>query len=551
MSGRALGVKNVHRITALMALAVCLGNGAAQSAESHIGAHPSGDQAQAAQPAPNAAFPSFLPSYFAPALQIPGIPLHLADHQQKGNQSRYVYVSSDQVVSLTVESLKCDSTVCNVVYDKAANYVDTEVTKNSGRFRTVTPAEFRAEWQTGLATSFLFVFRLPSSLLFWTFSTRLDRSLDIDTFFDNLRILANRQRYDDALRAGNVELGHWDVQIREWARALLRDGKKAQALSVLKQLLATSPFDYQAHMDFIENTDDAAAARASARVVLENAEDPLLIAKVAHFLGITEPNIESLPPMDGAERGLKLILIPLPPCNVTFLENAARIYEKIADIPTKVMRLPEPWRFGAPDRIADQKNIRQAIIQQQGPDVDFTGWTKKRYESELLKGVASKSALTRFSMQAYVDKLEKAPGQYLVTPYMERLEQMVGKYRTTDARTMYVGVTEANIFAGDYNYVFSQFITKDGRGVSLLSYGMMMAKTLGEPYESQPRLAERMAKELVPASLKALNIPRPSDPSDPYSYSSGVDRLSQKGLVLSQPVKDALDKFRDGNTKAP
>jgi hypothetical protein len=72
----------------------------------------------------------------------------------------------------------------------------------------------------------------------------------------------------------------------------------------------------------------------------------------------------------------------------------------------------------------------------------------------------------------------------------------------------------------------------------------MLAKTLGEPIPSRRRLTERLAKEMVPASFKALRIPRPTDPTDPYSYSSGVDRLDQKTLTLSPATRKALDELR-------
>jgi len=109
---------------------------------------------------------------------------------------------------------------------------------------------------------------------------------------------------------------------------------------------------------------------------------------------------------------------------------------------------------------------------------------------------------------------------------------------------MYVGVTEDNLFSGDENFLFSLWVKTTRGAASIMSYSMMLAKTLGEPFESRKRLTERIAKELVPASLKSLDIARPSDPTDPYSYSSGVERLNQKTLVLSDPVKRALDKFR-------
>jgi hypothetical protein len=109
---------------------------------------------------------------------------------------------------------------------------------------------------------------------------------------------------------------------------------------------------------------------------------------------------------------------------------------------------------------------------------------------------------------------------------------------------MYVGVTGANIYAGDTNYLFSQYTAPNGTGASILSYAMMTAATLNEQYESRKRLAERLAKELVPASLKSLGIPRPADPTDPYSYSDGVVRLEQKTLMLSEPTREALALFR-------
>jgi hypothetical protein len=74
---------------------------------------------------------------------------------------------------------------------------------------------------------------------------------------------------------------------------------------------------------------------------------------------------------------------------------------------------------------------------------------------------------------------------------------------------------------------------------------MMLGRTLNESYDSRPRLVERIAKELVPASLKQLGIPRSTDPSCPYSYSSGVERLDQKTLVLSEEVVKALEKLRN------
>ena len=71
-----------------------------------------------------------------------------------------------------------------------------------------------------------------------------------------------------------------------------------------------------------------------------------------------------------------------------------------------------------------------------------------------------------------------------------------------------------------------------------MSYARMKATFTGE------RLTERAAKELVPASLKKINTPRPMDPSCPYSYSSGLQRLEEKTLNLSEPVKNEIERIK-------
>jgi hypothetical protein len=229
---------------------------------------------------------------------------------------------------------------------------------------------------------------------------------------------------------------------------------------------------------------------------------------------------------------------------VGLIEEAAAIYRKITDVPVKIVRIAEPWAFDMPNRIPDQKRIQQAIVERRGSRIDFSGWTLERYAAELVRAYEQGDALSRFVFKSYAARLGQRPGQYDVDPYLHQFIEILGRYRSADARTMYVGVTEANIYGGDSNYLFSAYTAHGKQGASILSYAMMMARALGEPSESRKRLAERLAKEMVPASLKALQLPRPVDASDPYSYADGPARLDQKGLTLSAPTREALAKFR-------
>jgi predicted Zn-dependent protease len=296
-------------------------------------------------------------------------------------------------------------------------------------------------------------------------------------------------------------------------------------------------------MDFVKNTDDTAAAANSAKIVFKNAEDSNLISQAAKYLGKDIADINSIPILDKNETGLQLILVPLHPCNPWLLEEAAATFRQITDIPVKIRRLKEDWKWANPERIPYERTIQSRLVRLKETDIDFTGWTKDRYIEEMRKAVETKDALSKYYVNNLIRKIKSKQGQYSVGPYLTRFSGILASYRGADKRTMYVGITETNIYSGDENFLFSQ-----GGGesqASILSYYMMLSRTLDEEYQSRQRLTERIAKELVPASLKQLNIPRSTDPTCPYSYSSGVTRLDQKTLKLSELVKQALDKLKD------
>jgi hypothetical protein len=485
--------------------------------------------------------PNFLNPYYAPIFTLDGQMLQLAGHEEKNNITHFAYSTQDRATILTVEYFPCQSDLCRTVLTNAVKYANEQANASGGQFRLVNDSEYRAEWSGGMGYVNSFVFRLPSSVQFWTYAAQ--KPLQLDAAYTQLIGFVNRQRYEDAMSAGNVEMGRWDVHLRDFARQLLKGGDLTDAIIVLRNIIGTTPFDFEAQMDFAANAPEKDAAQNSARAVLDNAESPELLARAAQYLNAKRPDIDAMPLVNKDDRGLRVVLVPLGNADIGLLGEAAKIYETITNIPTKIERLSSAFRFENPDRPMDQRAIQQTIVQKQGPTVDFTGWDTERYGSELMRTVANADPLARYSMRSYVQNLATRPGQYRVDPYLDRFGDGLISLRSKDPKTIYVGVTDANIYSGDVNYLFSQSTVREGSYVSILSYAMMTAKTLGEPYESRKRLAQRLAKELVPASLKALNIPRPADPTDPYSYSNGVERLNEKTLVLSKPTKDALDKF--------
>lgn len=500
-------------------------------------------QSAMAATAPSATLPRFLPDWFATAVNAGGKPMHLVQQQTVNGREQYAWASDDQSVQLVVARAACSPEVCVAAMRTALDNANAQVSRAGGRFDTITATEFAGSWEESGARTRVSVFLLPDAVLNWT---RRAPVADLEGTPETLLPFVNRLRYELLATADNVVFGRWSPQVNAHARHLLATGDKVEAVAILGRTVVSLPNDLAAQMDFAENSADAAAARASAATVFANAESPTLVARAARLLGERDPALRDIPPLEKNAEGLQVILVPLAPCDLRLVQEAAAIYETITRVPVRIRRLDADWDFGPPDRLAAEKQARQVVVELQRQAVDFTGWTAARYAQAIRAAVSGNDALTRYSAEGFVAQLEAAGGQHLVDPHLARFLAQLAGVRSTDARTMYVGITGANIYSGELNYVFSQFTRPaDGAGASILSYAMMGRDRVGAPYESRPQVAERLAKEMVPATLQNLGIPRAVDPTDPYSYSDGVERLAQKTLILSPPTRDALEKFRD------
>lgn len=505
-----------------------------------------GHKAVAAEPS----VPEFLPSYYAEALTAGGQDMVFISQGEKDGIKRASYRRTDDKVVVNINWLPCVRSQCDGIFTQNFQRFDIRLTSDGGRFLVATPVHFAAERNSPSAREIIFMAQLPEAIVSWTRDSVVspgdtgDQDGDT-TFIKAVESVLNRHRYEQARGLDNIAVGYWAPTIHRHAQDLLTRGRTAEAMSVLKRVIAWSPFNFEAQLEFAEHTSDAAAARDSAQTVWANAESQALIARAAKLLDKTPPNQASVPVLNGTHRGLRVVLVPLPPCDIRLVTQTARLFESSFDIPVVIARLPEPWRWSPPERLYQQVDMQRMIQQATPAVVDFSGWTRQRFAEEL-RAVASKGpALGQFQVEHYLDETADKPGQHDVDPHIERLIDALQPYRSDDRRTMFVGVTETDIYTGTANYVFSGGGSVNGNSASILSYNRMMAAMLGELYESRKRLVERLTKELVPAGLKLLDIPRPADPTDPYSYSNGVQRLNEKTLTLSEPTRKALDRFRD------
>jgi predicted Zn-dependent protease len=488
--------------------------------------------------------PAPLPSYYSEALRVDGFPLIFTRQEEKDGVESFTYSRVFGQLSVRIDYLPCEESGCDGLFEGGFQTNRARLTEKNGEFLSIKPTEFVGEWDADGFGYLVLVARVPKAIVGWTLSMADDQDFNIEIFLEKVRFALDRQRYEEASLGGNVDLGRWAEAMHSYGLGLLEKGEMQAGLRALKKAVTLSPSHFDSQMDFAERTSDEKAARGSALAVWDSSEDPLLTERAGVLLGRTVPSLDSLPVLEGNPQGLQLVLVPLPPCDTRLVQAAGKLYAENLDIPVSVRRLPQDWHWDDPDRFFGQRVVEKIIQAKAEEPVDFTGWSRGRYALELTPLLTQGDALERYRVRELWKNSSERAGQYSAEKYAERFVRRLEPYRSGDKRTMFVGVTAADIFLANKNFVFSGGRRDRHGSASILSYSRMTTEMSREPFESRQRVAERMAKELVPASFNQLGISRPVDPTDPFSYSSGLDRVDQKSLTLSESTREALDRLR-------
>ena len=503
-----------------------------------------------ADPGAKIILPKFLPDHFRESLWIADKPILLLEQEQKAGYGTAVLQTVDGSARAEVVDVPCDGPRCKVAFQNILDNLNALLTKPGGTFTQVTERLAQGQRHSDAAAwffndhleQFLLIER-PNGVRFWSVSTTARVQSELSATMRALHAAELRQIAAEALAQGNVSAGHYGAEILAHAKHLIEAGEVAGGLDMIRAILPTSPYLLGAHFAIIDHSPKADERLASATVIRYQAETPEAIARASRVLSQDPPSLQDYPPISAEEGGLRVILVPIEPVNAAVLPEVAAAYEDITDVPVLIRRLPNALTIdGPPDRFFGQRRVQEVIARLSDQLVDFDGWTFANYRDRLLTLSHTLSALDRYNVREMIEAAENRPGQYRSGPYLDWFASAVAPYRSGDRETMYVAVTGANLFAGDTNYVFNTY--DRGARASLLSHHMMSAEGTEEPHESRPRMVRRVAKELVPATLQALGIPRAVDPSDPYSYSSGVQRTDEKSMRLSPATAAALDKFR-------
>ena len=444
---------------------------------------------------------------------------------------------------ITLKYRNASPNTIQAVYQGMAEKIDKNIKEVGGNILTLS--DFFAIIlinDTKLNHSVNLLYGTPEGAYLWKYKVPNTFETNYENYIGKITSVAREHQYNVVLKYGNVIMGRWESSVHEFAK-LLATQNDPKATKIYKNLLQTSPSNYDAQIEYISITKNKEEAIQRARIVERDAEEESLLNASAKILHKDVPSISSYPLLDSKDKGLKVILIPLLPCNPWLLGEIALTYEKITTIPVVIRRLPVDWTVPQPSR-SGYRHYLEKIANIWKTKSNFGDWSLSKLKEEIMKKAKEGGPQAVTSINQIFKKMEKVGYQWDAGPIMGWLSQEIAPYFSKDPNTMVVGITELDIYSGETNFVFSLFGGLKDSPVSILSYAKMRAKLTGEN-QSRKRLTERAAKELVPASLKRLGIPRSMDPSCPYSYSSGLQRLEEKTMNLSEPVKKEIERIKN------
>ena len=496
-----------------------------------------------AEDAARDALPAFLPDYFSQVMTFDGAPLTRVQSGVPPDSASYM--TADGSAAVLFVFFTGVETACDAEFASRSAALLTIAGKPDSAGKVTFADEFnlRTEAQTDKAIVDAALFRMPFGVLTATvFRFKADQEAT-SRYQEGVGSLVDRWRYELASGFDSTMFGRWARPAHDYARELLTVSDRTGALAVLQRLSLWAPYDLKAKVELAELTTDPKARAENASVAYERTEDVGLRSRAALLLGRKGADLASLPILRKGEAGLQLVLLPLTPCDLTLVSEAAVICRKILDVPINLKRMLMPWSFGPPDRIWRQRTVDAFIHKEGDPNANLDRWTTDQYANALLSIAAKKLPLEAYEVRQFVEELRQQPGSIDANPSLDNLQADVKPYHSGDPRTVFIGVTGMPIYLGISNYAYSAH-RPGPNACAILSYDMMLSKNAGDAHESRPRAAERLAKEMVPPFLAALAIERPIDPADPGSYSDGAGRLDEKSLTLSAPTREALNKIR-------
>ncbi len=336
------------------------------------------------------------------------------------------------------------------------------------------------------------------------------------------------------------------------AHAFEKEGQASKALEYYEKGLRLSPWSLEEQLACAKLKNSiglAKEAMATAKMVLSRTESDVLANTAAQMLG--SPAFPKLSYWDGKKpEGRWLCFVRFGPVNEVMLRDTIqRIQETLglsALIAPETLALPRAGRSGLHRFV--HKNLIPSIrwthpAMQQILDSLGTQNPEAVPPEALMKAMIKAFRANRMMQEA--DDLQeslnfnlKCQMQY-DSGLMLNLVQRWTAQQPELSNAIVIGITEADIYAENVNYLFGAATT--GGSTCFTSAFRFRADLAGEPPDRK-RLVARVHRQLLSSIGFCLNVPRPSDPTSARAYPASVQEQDAKSEFMSETCIAAFEK---------
>lgn len=353
----------------------------------------------------------------------------------------------------------------------------------------------------------------------------------------------------DKARGDNIAAAKEVEVVFQAAEKLRKESEFKKARLYFEKGLELSPWNMDAQLSFAKTLlqlNETEKAKQSANLVLRTSERELLLKEAARITGVEFPvELQRLP--DKRFEKTVICFVPIGPVQDWIITKAGHRLGDTLGVEVyqyaETLLLPEPHRsyfkrwtenlkkditWEHPWVIEQMKDIGISDVE----SADTNQVLELLARIEVVQG--GEDPRPRF--QDMICSAKERDQQWDAAVLIDDLTQQIRRKRGV----LYVGVTEADMFTNNNNYLFG--LARTGGGVALISYCRYQAWFHRER-ENQNRLLDRVHKQLLSSSGFALGIPRPKDPRSARSYPNGLNDHDLKGTWLAPECIAGFEEF--------
>jgi predicted Zn-dependent protease len=357
-----------------------------------------------------------------------------------------------------------------------------------------------------------------------------------------LSLLKGAERILSLAKNDPVAAGKESSAVFKAAHALREKGRLREALDYFQEGLRLSPWSLEeqiAMAGLLRDQKRGTEAEEIAHMVLGRAETDALANAARALLG--QPPVAAPSVLDGSPEKTWLCFVKVGQVSNIMLGESMAKMSRTLGLPARL--LDETVGLPRADRSAFNRWVQKSII----PGIQWSSAPAMQLLESLdatrPEDVPPRklvSALIRSfeldGMRKEADDLrqtaafyQKTDQQWEASGLLSVLENALAQRR--DLRhAIVVGITSADLYANDSNYLFG--VAHTGGRKCLVSCARFQADLYGDPPD-RTRLVTRLHKQLLSSIGFSLDVPRPIDPTSARAYPASLGEHDAKSEYMS------------------